>query len=115
LTLTVDAPPGGDYADWAAEYPAHDLSDLTADCSGDGNSNFRAYAFGLDPISPAPKRVITEVGEADGGGFSFTYTRRAGSDLTCTAWIATDLQAQDWDGRRGRTTHAGLGREMQAR
>jgi len=55
-------------------------------------SNFYEYAFGLDPTSGASVNPITDISELTDGIFS--YTRRAGSNLTYTYWISTDLV--DW-------------------
>lgn len=47
---------GGAYWRWAYQNirPHSTLVDLTADANGDGINNLLCYAFGIDPIAPAP-------------------------------------------------------------
>jgi autotransporter-associated beta strand protein len=90
LAYAPAAPPMNDYARWDETYPDADLRDPSADHDGDGMSNFMEYAFGLDPTRVTPERPIRDLLVTESRG-TFTYTRRAGSELAYTVWTSTDL------------------------
>jgi len=79
------------YDTWAASYDL--VGDPDNDDDGDGMSNFQEFAFGLDPTSGASVNPLTDISEFQSDGI-FSYTRFAGSGLSYTYWISTDLE--DW-------------------
>ncbi len=91
LVYTATPPPVDDYAAWDEEYTDADLSDKTADNDGDGLSNFQEYAFGLDPTSGASVNPIIDISMLKTTGV-FSYSRRAGTDLSFTVLTSDDLQ-----------------------
>jgi len=90
----ASATPNGDpYAEWAGP-SGYDLSGgRDDDDDGDGMTNFQEFAFGLDPTSGASVNPLTDISEFQSDGI-FSYTRFAGSGLSYTYWISTDLE--DW-------------------
>lgn len=87
--IMTPAPPSGLFQGWInTHYPA--LSDKTpgGDPDGDGISNLREFAFGLDPGSPSLSPVIALPNRTTG---VFRYTRRSGTGLTYTVQTSTNL------------------------
>ena len=75
-----------DYTTWAAGYlPGTDVSNPAGDNDGDGLSNFKEYAFGLNPTSGASCNPISQ--PLDKGTGMFKYTRRATPSTTGLAYI----------------------------
>jgi|GEM_PF-1193658 len=96
LSLTVDenAP---NYANWAKtiDWNSADSAPL-ADANHDGVSNQLAYAFNLDPLSPAPSGALPSVTldttTANGPWLSFDYREnKNAADLVYTVLSSTDL------------------------
>ncbi|GAA5121981.1 choice-of-anchor D domain-containing protein [Luteolibacter yonseiensis] len=66
------------------------ISGMSANPSGDGISNLLKYAFGLDPLSPAPGSI--PVMGLSGGALTLTYTKvLAATDLVYTVEWSEDL------------------------
>ncbi len=82
-----------DYATWAStKYPGANLTDPAADLDGDGMSNFREYAFGLNPtLGTSADPINVPLNKSLG---TFSYTRTANTGLTYTVWHSTNLL--DW-------------------
>jgi hypothetical protein len=81
-----------DYVTWVSGYLPDDISDPTADFDGDGLTNHKEYAFGLDPTSASSVNPITDISLLSGGQFS--YTRRKSSGLNYTVVYSVNLI--DW-------------------
>ena len=89
LTLTSD---GNDYTTWAAGFGPADVSNPAGDNDGDGLTNQKEYAFGLNPTLGSSANPITVPLNKTTGTFS--YTRRATpltTGLTYTVQTSTDL------------------------
>ena len=93
--LTASA---NDYATWGSSYLPTDVSVPTADSDGDGMSNFREYAFGLNPtLGSSVNPVTVPLNKITG---MFSYTRRATpltTGLTYTVQTSTDLASRPTD------------------
>ena len=80
------------YATWAAGPFANAFTDTDPahDPDGDGLSNQREFAFGLDPTTGKSCNPITS--PLSKSTLTFSYTRYAASKLSYTVWTSTDLQ-----------------------
>ena len=86
---------GGDYATWAGNWPAADLTDPGADLDGDGLTNDEERIWGLDPTSSSSLKPISVPLNGDG---IFSYTRRATTltGLSYSYQWSTTLAADSW-------------------
>ncbi|MDA7888555.1 Ig-like domain-containing protein [Akkermansiaceae bacterium] len=89
-----DGRPMDDYGDWAAMWPALDLSDPEGDFDRDGRSNNDERVFGTDPTNGASSDPVTFL--VDGSGFSYTRRDDALSTLTFSVWKSTSLEPGSW-------------------
>ncbi len=82
-----------DYDTWKALYGV--TGQPGDDDDADGLSNFKEYAFGLDPESGSSVSPVTVMLNKTNG--TFTYTRRSSSGLTYTIYTSTDLTSWNPD------------------
>ena len=83
------------YETWSTGAFANAFTDTaaTSDPDGDGQSNHKEFAFGLDPTSGSSANPITQ--PLTGGVFK--YTRTANSGLTYKVYYSTNLSAWTLD------------------
>lgn len=81
---------GGDYAAWAAQWPALDLSSPAADRDGDGVSNDYERIWGLNP-TVADSSPFTSTAALASGAFSYKRRARALTGLNYVVWTSPNL------------------------
>lgn len=96
LALAVDAPGETSYSDWSGAVTWDDAdSSPAADPNSDGLNNLLCYAFGADPLAPAPATLLPACAAIPEGAetwLSFTYRERLSApDLTYRVLGSDDL------------------------
>jgi hypothetical protein len=96
------------YETWSTGAFANAFTDTvaTSDPDGDGQSNHKEFAFGLDPTSGSSANPIPQ--QLDKSTGVFKYTRTANSGLTYKVYYSTDLSGWTLDAAATQTPAAAV-------
>ncbi|MEY3895546.1 MAG: hypothetical protein RLZZ214_1065 [Verrucomicrobiota bacterium] len=93
-TISVPPGPGTPYTQWADSFLTADVSSPSADNDHDGRTNQQEFAFGLDPLDGSSVNpILVQLDKTNG---TFTYRRRAGTNLTYRIFTSTSLITNSW-------------------
>jgi len=82
---------GNDYANWASNFPAANLTNRNADFDGDGRSNDYERIWGLNPTNAGPDDPFVSIANLKSRTFTYTRRKQLLTGLNYSVWTSTNL------------------------